>query len=83
MYCRCPGGILVESCCNVPGGFEKHEPKERLGTKLHLPPRFENRREEILAELEPIRVPEIATGLKYWGPRCEAQTRFCGSRRKA
>ncbi len=20
MYCRCPGGILVESCCNVPGG---------------------------------------------------------------
>jgi glyoxalase family protein len=61
MYCRCPGGILVESCCNVPGGFEKDEPPEKLGTKLHVPPWFENRRDEILAELEPIRVPESAT----------------------
>lgn len=61
MYCRCPGGILVESCCNIPGGFEKDESKEELGTKLHLPPWFENRRAEILAELEPIQVPETAT----------------------
>ena len=61
MYCRSPGGILVESCCNVPGGFEKDERKEELGTNLHLPPWFENRRAEILAELEPIRVPETAT----------------------
>lgn len=61
MYCRCPGGILVESCCNVPGGFMKDETKEELGTKLHLPPWFENRRDEILAQLEPIRVPETAT----------------------
>lgn len=61
MYCRCPGGILVESCCDVPGGFEKDEPREKLGTKLHVPPWFENRRNEILSELEPIRVPEIAT----------------------
>lgn len=63
MYCRCPGGILVESCCNVPGGFEKDEAKETLGTKLHLPPWFENRRSEILAELEPIQVPETATAM--------------------
>lgn len=62
MYCRCPGGILVESCCNVPGGFEKDEAKAELGTKLHLPPWFEDRRKEILAELEPIKVPETATG---------------------
>ena len=61
MYCRCPGGILVESCCNVPGGFEKDEKKEELGTKLHIPPWFEERRAEIVAELEPIRVPETAT----------------------
>jgi glyoxalase family protein len=61
MYCRSPGGILVESCCNVPGGFEKDETKKELGTKVHLPPWFENRRAEILAELEPIRVPETAT----------------------
>jgi glyoxalase family protein len=61
MYCRCPGGILVESCCNVPGGFEKDETKKELGTKLHIPPWFEERRAEIVAELEPIRVPETAT----------------------
>jgi glyoxalase family protein len=61
MYCRCPGGILIESCCNVPGGFEKDEPREKLGTQLHLPPWWEGRKEEMLAQLEPIRVPETAT----------------------
>ena len=61
MYCRCPGGILVESCCNVPGGFEKDEPKEKLGTKLHLPPWWADRQAEIMSALEPIRVPETAT----------------------
>jgi glyoxalase family protein len=61
MYCRCPGGILIESCCNVPGGFEKDEPREKLGTTLHLPPWWEHRKEEILSQLEPITVPETAT----------------------
>ena len=54
MYVRSPGGILVECCCNVPGGFEKDEPAATLGKKLHLPPWFEDRREEILKTLEPI-----------------------------
>ncbi len=61
MYCRCPGGILVESCCNVPGGFEKDEPKEKLGTTLHLPPWWAGRKDEMMKVLEPIRVPETAT----------------------
>jgi glyoxalase family protein len=61
MYVRSPGGILVECCCNVPGGFEKDEPADKLGTKLHLPPWFENRRDEILATLEPIVPPPTAT----------------------
>ena len=61
MYCRCPGGILVESCCNVPGGFEKDEARNELGTKLHLPPWWSGRTEEMMASLEPIRVPETAT----------------------
>ena len=61
MYCRCPGGILVESCCNVPGGFEKDEEHSKLGTKLHLPPWWAGRTEEMMAALEPIRVPETAT----------------------
>jgi glyoxalase family protein len=61
MYCRCPGGILVESCCNVPGGFEKDEAKEKLGTTLHLPPWWSGRKDEMMKVLEPIRVPETAT----------------------
>jgi glyoxalase family protein len=61
MYVRSPGGILVECCCNVPGGFEKDEPASTLGTKLHIPPWFEDRREEILKTLEPIVAPETAT----------------------
>ena len=61
MYCRCPGGILVESCCNVPGGFEKDEAPDKLGTQLHLPPWWTGRTEEMMAALEPIQVPETAT----------------------
>jgi len=61
MYVRSPGGILVECCCNVPEGFEKDEPADRLGTKLHIPPWFEDRRQEILATLEPIVAPAVAT----------------------
>jgi glyoxalase family protein len=61
MYCRCPGGILVESCCNVPGGFEKDEDKAKLGTTLHLPPWWADRKDEMMTVLEPIRVPETAT----------------------
>jgi glyoxalase family protein len=60
MYCRCPGGILVESCCNAPMSFEKDETKEELGSKLHLPPWMADRHAEILASLEPIQVPETA-----------------------
>ena len=61
MYVRSPGGILVECCCNVPGGFEKDEPAAQLGTKVHLPPWFEDRRKEILAGLETIVPPAYAT----------------------
>jgi glyoxalase family protein len=61
MYVRSPGGILVECCCNVSGGFEKDESANELGTKLHLPPWFEDRRAEILATLEPVVAPATAT----------------------
>jgi len=61
MYCRCPGGILVESCCNVPGGFEKDEKASELGKNLHLPPWWADRKDEMMKSLEPIRVPETAT----------------------
>jgi len=58
VYCRCPGGILVECAATVPNGFAVDEPADQLGTSLLLPPWFEARRPEIVAMLEPIKVPE-------------------------
>jgi glyoxalase family protein len=58
VYCRCPGGILVECAATVPAGFAVDEPADQLGQSLLLPPWFEHRRAEIEAMLEPIRVPE-------------------------
>ena len=58
VYCRCPGGILVECAATVPNGFAVDEPADQLGTSLLLPPWFEVRRKEIEAMLEPIKVPE-------------------------
>jgi glyoxalase family protein len=60
MYCRSPGGILIESCCNIGEGFERDETKATLGTKLHLPPWWEHRKDEMMSQLEPITVPEMA-----------------------
>ncbi len=58
IYCRCPGGILVECAATAAGGFSKDETWDSLGTHLLLPPWFEERRPEIMAMLEPIHVPE-------------------------
>jgi glyoxalase family protein len=58
VYCRCPGGILVECAATVPNGFAVDEPTDQLGTSLLLPPWFEARRKEVEAMLEPITVPE-------------------------
>jgi glyoxalase family protein len=58
VYCRCPGGILVECAATVPQGFAVDEPANQLGQSLLLPPWFEQRRAEIEAMLEPIQVPE-------------------------
>jgi glyoxalase family protein len=58
VYCRCPGGILVECAATVPAGFAVDEPADQLGQSLLLPPWFEQRRPEIEAMLEPIKVPE-------------------------
>jgi glyoxalase family protein len=58
MYVRSPGGILVECTSNVPGGFYQDEAPEELGTRLHLPPWYEEKRAEILSMLEPLVVPE-------------------------
>jgi glyoxalase family protein len=56
VYCRSPGGILVEfATCDI--GFTVDEKQEELGQHLLLPPWFEPRRAEIVAPLEPIKAP--------------------------
>lgn len=58
MYTRSPGGILVECSCSQAGGFYRDEDEMHLGSKLHLPPWWEHRTQEMLAQLEPIQAPE-------------------------
>ncbi len=58
IYVRSPGGVLMECAATADGGFTKDEAFNELGTHLLLPAWFEERREEIMAMLEPIRVPE-------------------------
>ena len=63
VYCRSPSGVLTEfATCDI--GFTVDELPEELGTKLLLPPWFESRRAEIMAPLEPIKVPESVRGGK-------------------
>ena len=60
MYTRSPGGILVECACSQNGGFFRDEDEANLGGKLHLPPWWEHRTQEMMAQLEPIHAPETA-----------------------
>jgi glyoxalase family protein len=60
VYCRSPGGILCEIATSDIG-FAIDEPMDKLGRKMLLPPWFEDRRAEIVAPLEPIKVPEYLT----------------------
>ncbi len=57
IYCRCPGGILVECAATAQGAFARDEAESELGTHMLLPPWFEEKRAEIMAMLDPIRRP--------------------------
>src|SRR5262249_57184684 len=46
IYCRCPGGILVECAATAAGGFARDEPADQLGFSLLL------RSEEHTSELQ-------------------------------
>ncbi|RAX41213.1 VOC family protein [Rhizobium tropici] len=52
-YVRSPGGALFEIAWSVEGGWALDEPADRIGTTLVFPPWFENRRDELIAGLEP------------------------------
>ena len=53
VYFREPGGVLFEIATDQPG-FTLDEPKEKLGSKIALPPWYESRRAEIEAALPPL-----------------------------
>jgi glyoxalase family protein len=61
IYVRSPGGILIEFATrptpdDEPGsvGWLRDESPHELGTSLQIPPWWEDRRDEFVAELEPI-----------------------------
>ena len=60
IYMRMPGGVLFEVAVTV--GFTTDESADQLGQNLQLPPWLEDRREELVSQLEPIEVPREATG---------------------
>jgi glyoxalase family protein len=60
IYCRSPGGVLCEmATCDI--GFTVDEKLDELGKHMLLPPWFEDRRAEIVAPLERIKVPDYLT----------------------
>ena len=48
----------MESAPTAPGASTTDDTRDKIGQELLLPPWFEERRPEIVAMLEPIRVPE-------------------------
>ncbi len=57
VYCRMPGGALFElAVTHTEGGWDCDESPEELGKHFMLPPQFEAKRAEIMAQLEPIEV---------------------------
>jgi glyoxalase family protein len=90
MYVRSPGGVLVECTSNVPGGFFLDETADELGTRLHLPPWYEEQHADIVAMLEPLSVPDrqparapLARGTMQMPAAHPASVRVTLSRTKA
>jgi glyoxalase family protein len=54
VYNRSPSGALFEYAWSGSEGFTKDEDYESLGSRFLVPPRFEDRRDEIMSTLEPI-----------------------------
>jgi glyoxalase family protein len=61
MYCRSPGGLLVELAYSHEQGMLIDESVEELGTHMCIPPHWEHRRSEI-SQLEPIETEEQVVG---------------------
>ena len=61
MYCRSPGGLLVELAWSHEQGFLIDEKVSELGTHMCIPPHWEERRSEI-SQLEPLNTIETMVG---------------------
>jgi glyoxalase family protein len=61
IYFREPGGVLFEIATDGPG-FTIDESVEALGAELQLPPWLEPKRDEILAHLPPLKIPDVGQG---------------------
>ncbi|WP_222919601.1 ring-cleaving dioxygenase [Natrinema sp. SYSU A 869] len=61
IYTRGPGGILFEMATTGPG-FTEDEALEELGSRLTLPERLEDEREQIEAQLPEFDGPNVASG---------------------
>jgi catechol 2,3-dioxygenase-like lactoylglutathione lyase family enzyme len=59
IYYREPGGVLFEIATDAPG-MTVDEPAERLGTRLMLPPQYEQHRKSIERAVPPVRLPTAA-----------------------
>jgi len=57
MYCRSPGGLLVELAYSTPEGMFIDENVEELGTHMCIPPHWEHRRAEIAQDGSRLRCP--------------------------
>jgi glyoxalase family protein len=53
VYVRSPGGALFEVAYTAPQGWTIDEPADALGHSLQFPEWFEDRRDEMVAKLEP------------------------------
>lgn len=62
VYIRSPGGALIELAWSRPEGFTVDEDFEHLGRSFMIPPQFEDRREQIMSELETIETGDAVTG---------------------
>ena len=58
MYVRSPGGILVECTANVPGGSTRTRRLRSSAPNCTCRREYEEQRDDILAQLEPLTVPE-------------------------
>lgn len=58
-YVRTPGGALFElAVTHEDGGWDCDESPEELGKNFMLPPQFEDQREKVMSQLEPVSTEE-------------------------